>query len=178
MKVENVTTHFGLAVVQVDHFGDIIPVWPAERSSRPHHRKKQSTVPGRGASTCDNGSQPGARGPHLPQSYSKADMMEIRRPWVAATPGIVGEQLGDEQASSPNVHEVLEHRRSRIMIRYMCWSPAPRGAAPFGVKASKCQTTTRQLDCENRARQRAEETRGLPRDGCSACRGQTPVAGA
>ena len=37
-------------------------------------------------------------------------MMEIRRPWVAATPGIVGEQLGDEQASSPNVHEVLEHR--------------------------------------------------------------------
>ena len=56
MKVENVTTHCGLAVVQVDHFGDIIPVWPAERSSRPHHRKKKSTVPGRDASTCDNGS--------------------------------------------------------------------------------------------------------------------------
>ena len=36
----------------------------------------------------------------------------------------------------------------------------------------------RQLGCGNRARQRAQETRGLPRDGCSACRGQTPVAGA
>ena len=40
MRVENVTTHCGLAVVQVDNFRDIIPVWPAERSSRPHHRKK------------------------------------------------------------------------------------------------------------------------------------------
>ena len=110
MKAENVTTHCGLAVVQVDHFGDIIPVWPAERSSRPHHRKKQSTVPGRGASTCDNGSQPGARGLHLPLSYSEAYIIEIRRPLLASVPGIVGEQLGDEQASSPNVLEVLGHR--------------------------------------------------------------------
>ena len=86
MKAENVTTHCGLAVVQVYHFGDIIPVWPAERSSRPHHRKKQSTVPGRGASACDNGSHPGARGLHLPQSYSKAYIIEIRRPLLASVP--------------------------------------------------------------------------------------------
>ena len=49
LRVANVTTHCGLAVVPVDHFSDIIPVWPTERSSRPNHRKKQSTVPGRGA---------------------------------------------------------------------------------------------------------------------------------
>ena len=33
MEVENVTTHCRLAVVQVGHFDDIIPVWPADRSS-------------------------------------------------------------------------------------------------------------------------------------------------
>ena len=37
-------------------------------------------------------------------------MIEIRRSLVALVPRIVGEQLGDEQASSPNVHEVLGHR--------------------------------------------------------------------
>ena len=37
-------------------------------------------------------------------------MIAIRRLLIASVPGIVGEQLEDEQASSPNVHEVLEHR--------------------------------------------------------------------
>ena len=37
-------------------------------------------------------------------------MIEIRRPLVASVPGILGEQLEDEQAPSPNVHEVLGHR--------------------------------------------------------------------
>ena len=43
-------------------------------------------------------------------------MIEIRCPLVAAATGIVGEQLGDEQASSPDVHKVLGHRLQETQV--------------------------------------------------------------